>query len=414
MSNTICALPWTHLNFEPQGKVTPCCLTAHHRYFAGDLNDNTIEEIWNSQNMKILRKQMIRGEEPEICSKCFDSERVTNTSSRLNYNNMFKDVLNEIPEITDATGFCNKMELQYWDFRFSNLCNMKCRSCGPISSSAWVSDAKKLGWLSEQDKVSYIETVDNTPNIDFLKDQSKHVKKIYFAGGEPLLMKEHWAIMDYLVENKRFDVNLSYNTNMSVLEYKGKNVFDYWDKWDQYKIEIWPSIDDIGKRAEIIRSGTVWDRVDKNITRLSEYKNILVKPNITVGVWNVHRLPEIIQYFVDKNIIKKMNWINYDNFNINIIDSPPHYSLDVLPFGYKQEVKEKLVAWIEHFNIKYNTSIDQHVKQVIWHLDQTELNTKALARFKKVTADLDKLRNEKLLDVIPELRFLNELDMETN
>jgi radical SAM protein with 4Fe4S-binding SPASM domain len=414
MSNTICALPWTHLNFEPQGKVTPCCLTAHHRYFAGDLNDNTIEEIWNSQNMKILRKQMIRGEEPEICSKCFDSERVTNTSSRLNYNNMFKDVLNEIPEITDATGFCNKMELQYWDFRFSNLCNMKCRSCGPISSSAWVSDAKKLGWLSEQDKVSYIETVDNTPNIDFLKDQSKHVKKIYFAGGEPLLMKEHWAIMDYLVENKRFDVNLSYNTNMSVLEYKGKNVFDYWDKWDQYKIEIWPSIDDIGKRAEIIRSGTVWDRVDKNITRLSEYKNILVKPNITVGVWNVHRIPEIIQYFVDKNIIKKMNWINYDNFNINIIDSPPHYSLDVLPFGYKQEVKEKLVAWIEHFNIKYNTSIDQHVKQVIWHLDQTELNTKALARFKKVTADLDKLRNEKLLDVIPELRFLNELDMETN
>jgi radical SAM protein with 4Fe4S-binding SPASM domain len=414
MSNTICALPWTHLNFEPQGKVTPCCLTAHHRYFAGDLNDNTIEEIWNSQNMKILRKQMIRGEEPEICSKCFDSERVTNTSSRLNYNNMFKDVLNEIPEITDATGFCNKMELQYWDFRFSNLCNMKCRSCGPISSSAWVSDAKKLGWLSEQDKVSYIETVDNTPNIDFLKDQSKHVKKIYFAGGEPLLMKEHWAIMDYLVENKRFDVNLSYNTNMSVLEYKGKNVFDYWDKWDQYKIEIWPSIDDIGKRAEIIRSGTVWDRVDKNITRLSEYKNILVKPNITVGVWNVHRIPEIIQYFVDKNIIKKMNWINYDNFNINIIDSPPHYSLDVLPFGYKQEVKEKLVAWIEHFNIKYNTSIDQHIKQVIWHLDQTELNTKALARFKKVTADLDKLRNEKLLDVIPELRFLNELDMETN
>jgi radical SAM protein with 4Fe4S-binding SPASM domain len=414
MSNTICALPWTHLNFEPQGKVTPCCLTAHHRYFAGDLNDNTIEEIWNSQNMKTLRKQMIRGEEPEICSKCFDSERVTNTSARLNYNDMFEDVLNEIPEITDDTGFCNKMELQYWDFRFSNLCNMKCRSCGPISSSAWVQDAKKLGWLSEQDKVSYIETVDNTPNIDFLKDQSKHVKKIYFAGGEPLLMKEHWAIMDYLVENKRFDVNLSYNTNMSVLEYKGKNVFDYWDKWDQYKIEIWPSIDDIGERAEIIRSGTVWDRVDKNITILSEYKNILVKPNITVGVWNVHRIPEIIQYFVDKNIIKKMNWINYDNFNINIIDSPPHYSLDVLPFGYKQEVKEKLVEWIEHFNIKYNTSIDHHIKQVIWHLDQTELNTKALARFKKVTADLDKLRNEKLLDVIPELRFLNELDMETN
>ena len=75
MNDKICAVPWVHLNFEPNGKVVPCCLTSHHNYFAGDLNTQTIDEIWNSDNMKNLRKQMIAGEEPKICATCFDREK---------------------------------------------------------------------------------------------------------------------------------------------------------------------------------------------------------------------------------------------------------------------------------------------------------------------------------------------------
>ena len=81
--DTICVVPWTHLNFEPNGKVVPCCLTSYHNYFAGDLNNESIEEIWNSQNMKDLRKEMIDGNEPKICSTCFDREKVTGESGRM-------------------------------------------------------------------------------------------------------------------------------------------------------------------------------------------------------------------------------------------------------------------------------------------------------------------------------------------
>ena len=141
------------------------------------------------------------------------------------------------------------MDLKYWDFRFSNLCNMKCRSCGPRYSSAWVPDAKKLGY-TDQEKVWMIDTIDDQNNYDFLKDQINVVEKIYFAGGEPLIMPEHWQILDMLVENNRFDVKISYNTNALTLTHKNKNAIDYWKQWPPGKVQVWPSIDEIGKRAE--------------------------------------------------------------------------------------------------------------------------------------------------------------------
>jgi hypothetical protein len=242
--NTLCAVPWMHLNFEPNGKVVPCCLTSHHDYFAGDLNTQSIEEIWNSKNMKDLRKQFLAGEEPKICATCFDREKITGESGRYYQNKEFPNVIKIIPEITEPDGTCKTMELKYWDFRFSNLCNYKCRSCGPRYSSSWVPDYKKLGW-ADQEKVWSIESVENQTNYDFLKDQVKHVQKVYFAGGEPLLMPEHWDTLDLLVENKRFDVKISYNTNCSTLTYGGKNALDYWRQWEDWKIEVWPSIDEI-------------------------------------------------------------------------------------------------------------------------------------------------------------------------
>ena len=219
-TRTICAIPWMHLNFEPNGKVVPCCLTSTHNYFAGDLTTDSIEEIWNSDNMKSLRLQMINGEQPKICSTCFNKESVTGLSGRIHHNRAFTKVLERIPKITDETGHVSEMNLLYWDFRFSNLCNLKCRSCGPRYSSAWVPDAKKLGLISDQDKVWNIDSVDDTNNFDFLTEQIGVVEKIYFAGGEPLMMDEHWQILELLDKNNRHDVKISYNTNCTTFTYK--------------------------------------------------------------------------------------------------------------------------------------------------------------------------------------------------
>ncbi len=406
---TICAVPWMHLNFEPNGKVIPCCLTSVHNYFAGDLTTQTIDEIWNSDNMKSLRKDMIEGKEPEICRKCFDRERVTGESGRTYHNRDFPIVLDKIPDITLEDGTCTEMRLLYWDFRFSNLCNFKCRSCGPRYSSAWVPDAKKLG-LTDQEKVWNIESVDDKTNFEFLRDQIKYVQRIYFAGGEPLLMPEHWQILDMLAENKRFDVKLSYNTNASVLAYGKKNVLDYWRQWEWGKLEIWPSIDEVGERAELIRSGTVWNKVESNLKDLMTLDNAIVRPGITVGAWNVHRFPEIIQHLIDIGVVRrhpKTDFINYNNFFINLLEHPTHYHVSILPDKFREATVKKLEKFVYDHNYKYNTDIAPLLTHIIHELKKPR-DIESAKKFVRVTAQLDIIRNENTFETIPEMAVVKE------
>ena len=408
--NTICAIPWMHLNFEPNGKVVPCCLTSHHNYFAGDLNTQPIEEIWNSDNMKKLRKQLINGERPKICDTCWKKEDITGVSGRFYHNRDFPDVIKKIPDITLEDGTCTEMDLKYWDFRFSNLCNFKCRSCGPRYSSAWVPDAKKLRY-TDQEKVWNIEAVEDKTNIDFLEDQIDNVQRIYFAGGEPLLMPEHWQILDKLVEKKRFDVKLSYNTNASTLVYDKKNVIDYWKQWELGKLEVWPSIDEIGERAELIRSGTVWSKVESNLVELAKHDNIILRPGMTIGAWNVRRLPQIITHLTDLGVIRRHpiihRYVNYNNFFFNLLDFPKHYHVSILPDDYRHNTILELNNFITDYNKKYNTDISSIFTQIMHELKQP-FNIEEAKKFLRVSLNIDNLRKENIFEIIPELQIIKD------
>lgn len=404
MKNTICAIPWVHLNIIPKGKVYPCCMTTEFDKFAGDLNTDTIEEIWNSEYMKSIRVQMINGEEPKMCSRCFEGERSSGQSTRLNHNNYFKTKLEEIPIITKSDGHVDEVDLKYWDFRFSNLCNYKCRSCGPDYSSSWIPDSKALGWykLESDDKVISINNVDESTNVEFLKKYIDKVEKIYFAGGEPLLMDEHWQILEMLDEAKRYDVIITYNTNLSKLTYKNKNALDYWKKWGR-KIWLWPSIDDIDDRAELIRSGTVWSNVENNLKEVLKL-DIHLKPSPTISIFNVFRIPEIIQRMIDIGVIRESDEY-FHNFSFNVLEFPHYYHVSVLPYEYRIEIKQKLEKFIEDFNTKYNTDIRYKFLHLFWHLEKPT-NPTAVHTFINTTKQLDELRGENTFETIPELQRL--------
>lgn len=403
--DTLCAVPWMHLNFEPNGKVIPCCLTSTFDYFAGDLTTQSIDEVWNSSNMKKLRKEMINGIEPKVCVKCFQRERITKDSSRVHHNKEFKKVIDIIPEITLPDGTCTTMDLKYWDFRFSNLCNYKCRSCGPRYSSSWVPDAKKMRWITEQDKVWNIASVNEQSNYAFLKEQVLSVEKVYFAGGEPLLMAEHWDILSLLEENNRYDVKVCYNTNVSTLVYNKKNVLDIWKKWNPGQLEVWPSIDEVGPRAELIRSGTDWPNVEENLKKILELDNIFVKPGITVGAMNVFRMPELIQYLTDIGIISAK--YNHKNFFLNQLEWPMHYHVHILSDKFRQEIVAKLENFITDYNFKYTTNIDHLFAQLLFELKKP-FNLEEARKFVDVTARLDVIRNENIYETIPELNDVLE------
>ena len=403
-SGTICTIPWVHLNIIPRGKVYHCCMTSDHYEYAGDLTHQTIEEVWNGEYMKDIRKQMINGQEPKACSKCFDTERSSGTSTRLNHNKYFKDKLKEIPQITREDGHVDFVDLRYWDFRFSNLCNFKCRTCGPEFSSMWLAENKKEfpGTIEEDRKVFNIENVDQSTNVDFLKKYINNVDKIYFAGGEPLLMDEHWQILDMLDQAGRHDVILTYNTNLSKLTYQNKNAIDYWKKWGR-KVWLWPSIDEIDERAELIRSGTNWKVVEENLKTVSELE-IHVRPSITVSCMNVHRIPEIINRLLELKIIKK-EIENWQNFSINVVEFGAHFHVSVLKDETRAAIKKKLEDFIVEYNNKYQVDIRPAFLHLFWHLDKPH-NPENAKGFKEFTARMDNFRKEDTLKVIPELKEL--------
>jgi len=399
----LCVLPWIHLNIEPSGIVQPCCMMTDQNYIAGDLNTQTIEEIWNDKPLKNLRKEMLAGEAPKACTKCYNAEAATGLSNRIHNNRNFNSKLKSIPIITKEDGHTDDIELRYWDFRFSNICNYKCRSCGPRFSSTWIPDAIKLGYFSEEEgkKVISITEIDNQSHLDFLEKYVNVVEHIYFAGGEPLIMDEHYKILDMLVAKNRYDVVIKYNTNLSTFKHKKYNVLDYWDKWVP-NLQIWPSIDEIGDRAELIRSGTNWNNVEQNLCTLVEHK-FNVRPGITVGAWNVFRLPEIIQHLTDIGVIVP----KHKNFYFNMLVNPQQYHMQILSDDHKLEIHKKLSKFIDSYNSTYQTNIDHEFSYVMSELQKPHMPLMA-RKFVYVSDELDRVRNESIYKTIPEIAYLKE------
>ncbi|MGZ8242881.1 twitch domain-containing radical SAM protein [Methylomagnum sp.] len=406
ISKTICVLPWLHLNIIPSGKVIHCCMTSDMSHELGDLAEQSLEEIWNSDNMRAIRRQMLAGEKPKVCSRCYEKEESSGVSHRLHFNRDFLPKVFEIPRITTQSGHVDKIDLKYWDFRFSNLCNFRCRVCGPESSSAWVPDAKKLGWLNDQDarKLLRVESVEAVPKIDFVKRYLHQVERIYFAGGEPLLMDEHWQILDILDAQQRYDVKITYNTNLSTLSYKNKSVLEYWPKWGR-KISVCPSIDELDERAELIRSGTVWKNVEANLLAIGGL-GVRLRPNITVSALNVFRLPEIIDRLLELGVIKE-DREHFINFTLNVVEEPQWCHVSILPLETRRTVKERLIRYISDFQEKYRADISAHFKHLLWHLER-DWNKANLDVFKNISRQMDVLRNEKTADIIPELKAFLE------
>ena len=144
---------------------------------------------------------MLSGERPSICKKCWMMEDQGMRSNRQHNNKTYKDVMKQVEHITLPDGTVPEMRLKYWDMRFSNICNLKCRSCGPKHSSSWVPDAIKIWgkkkYMAENKKgLNIVDDIEGQSKLTFLEDQIKHVERIYFAGGEPMMMDDHWYILE--------------------------------------------------------------------------------------------------------------------------------------------------------------------------------------------------------------------------
>ncbi len=397
-SDTFCMMPWLHLHAFPDGRAYPCCFGLD-QHPVGNLNKNSMEEVFNGKDMREMRLNMLSNKTSRQCGKCYDQEKSGFFSLRLSSNKHFGHNISMIDN-TQADGSADFV-IKYWDIRFSNLCNFACRSCGTWFSSNWYEDHKKLtGKPPEHAKIMKVgRTADDI--WDQMLEQFDHVEQFYFAGGEPLIMEEHYKILKELDRRKMYHVRLIYNTNFSKLTFKDMDVLELWNKFDS--VSVGASLDAMGPRAEFMRKGTVWSDIEANRRRMQEVcPQVDFYISATVGLINALHVVDFHRTWSEQGYIKPQD------FNFNLLQFPFWQRIDLLPDLMKQQVKEKYeshIAWLKPQD--HLTRATKGFQSGLDYMMRRD-NFKKIEEFKSGMKKLDDIRNENILETFPELAELYE------
>lgn len=398
-SKHFCILPWIHLHAFPDGRAYPCCMGAMFEP-VGNLRKQTMEEVWNDEPLRQMRRNMMKDKPSKECVKCYETEASHFVSTRQDQNKSFGHHMNLVEQTKpDGTAPFN---IRYYDIRFSNLCNLACRSCGDIFSSNWVKESKKYGW-SPKDKanVEYAGRYEMDmwdqmlPHID-------NIEQVYFAGGEPLMMKEHYMFLEELIKRGKTDVRLIYNSNFTELKFKQKDVLHMWKEFSD--VSIGASLDAMGPRAEIMRYGTKWDKVEENRIRMLEVcPQVDFYISATLSVFNAFHIPDFHRNWSDRGLIK------IKDFHLNILQGPNNYRVDIMPVKMKHRLTSIIQNHIDYIEDKDPLNRATHsFKSLITYLWAKD-NSKEIPSFVELVNRLDKLRNEDTWKTFPELGDLREM-----
>lgn len=371
MSDTFCILPYVHFYTEPKGEVKPCCIAGG---FDEPLNlkSMSIEETFNSPQMKQLRKDMEDGKRNKVCDVCYKREDATGHSPRIDVFN--KNPLWKKPEL--KKDYSVPSDFQHIDIRFSNLCNFKCRMCNHDFSSNWYEDMKKI----RPDNIRGTKVLKASETIveDLIPHLSK-VKSFYFAGGEPLIMPEHYKVLKYLHDTfpkKEFyisddenleaiDIAIHYNTNLSVIKYDEESLIDIWKSFKQIFLSI--SCDGIGDVGEYQRTGFSTKKFEENLKIIKKYFRPMnvqksegygLKYNFqyTTTSMNVYHIFDFIDYMMNKNHIT-----DSDQIDFYYAWSPNEVALSYLPDLEKNKIEKFLNKNKVNYSEKTQIEIDSMI-----------------------------------------------------
>lgn len=411
-----CIYPWVHLYVTGLGYLSPCCISNSQGF--GNLNKSSFKDLWQSEAIRSFRLKMLNDEEDSNCTACYETESAGNTSVRQQSNLRFRKYIDWVAN-TDYSGYAPDAKPVSWDIRFSNKCNLRCRTCSSASSSAWYKDEIALSMnKAPQRSGSFLEEL-YTRFITGLKDTKKlladleeyfpFLDHLYCAGGEPLLIEENLCMLEKLDLMGKYDLDLVYNTNMTQL-HKNNKFSPIWKSFRNLTLII--SLDGDHRRGEYIRKGIKWDTVLSNLEFIKQecpHINILV--NFTVSAFNIIHLPDFHREIVEKGYLRA------DQINLNILHFAKMFSTRILPKDLKKLAADKILehaAWLKQqppFNelVRSNDlDYESFIRQ--WYACINHMNaddwTHMIPEFLEHTRKLDELRNESFLSVFPELESI--------
>lgn len=404
-NKSFCVMPWLHLHAWPSGEAYLCCIAdaGNPDAVVGDLSKESIAQVMNNDKMKSIRKKMLNGEKIPACSNCYRMEGLKDFSWRKGFNKQFAKHIPDLIEDTSAAGEITT-RLLYVDFRFSNFCNLECRTCGGELSSSIASTPGRnfpkgvKDFYKQKDVIVNDNLVSYTKkNKNFTEDLKQYLPQsecLYFAGGEPLIQREHFEVLKHLHENKWFNKEIRYSTNLSTLNYKSNNLLDFWKDFDQ----VWfmCSIDHFGNKLEYIRQNVNHKKLWQNFEKLLA-THFKISITFVVSVYNIYYLDEFFQFLKDNQYLDRLHSLEM-LYVFGETDAP-----SVLPDFAKRELLEKLQEdkkselYQELFN-KFPM-----LKDAINGLPEFihEKNSFCFEDFVKRVTAFDKMYNKNVHDTIP-------------
>jgi hypothetical protein len=431
MTETFCPIPWIFQAARSNGDIRICCqanITKNQGVIrkedgtAYNVGIDDLNEARNAELMKNVRLNMLNGVWSDECGRC-KNEELNGLSSRRKYEeknwpnftfDIAKNITNE-----DGTIDTDENPVQYYDLRFGNFCNLKCRMCGPTDSDTWYEDWEKL-----TGKTTYKETSGEVQiyrkgnklvsdaynwvhNDSFWKQLYKNVENIehvYFAGGEPMLIDRHYDFLEHCIETDNAkNIIVEYNTNMSTLP---PRVIDMWKQFKQ--VRVGASIDGMGKVLEYQRNPAKWSKLLKNLYTLdASSPNIIAWLAFTVTAYNVNHMVDFMKWKLTESGFKKLNCFKSKPIiTFHMAHHPKHLNIRVLPDELKNKVTENFdgfINWIETSDFPENTKnkAKDIRNSVISYMTSESYHNEHWDYFKQYTNTLDKIRAESLLDVEP-------------
>ena len=443
-SSTFCILPWIHFATRPNGDMRLCCnanssgagndhevgLVKNESGRPANFGRETPMSAWNNEYMRSVRTTMLKGEIPASCKKCFDEESKGVVSKRIWETGSWIEEDIDVAELIEQTQDNGTVpeKLVYLDLRLGHTCNLKCVMCSPHDSSLWVSDHKKIYPLFKSDILKKQMRWDKKEfnnkwheNPDFWKEmyaQIPNLKQVYFAGGEPLLIKEHKLFLEEIIRQGYADkILVRYNTNGLLVN---DEIIELWKKFKKVKVGF--SIDAVGDRNWYIRYPSDWDTIERNLHKLDNTPdNIQVSIATAIQILNIKHLPEFAKWKIQQNF-KKVNFENVTGgiqagggiINMHLLYIPTFLSIRCLPDYDKEEIRKSfadLATWL-YANYRQDEDFWKHNPygwkrwQAILDFMDAEDHTDQLPDFKEYIEQLDLLRSTDFKKIFPELANL--------
>jgi pyruvate-formate lyase-activating enzyme len=447
-SKTFCVLPWIHFATRPNGDMRLCCsanasgagenhtvgLVKNERGQPANFGRETPMSAWNNEYMKDVRLTMLEGKIPASCSKCIAEESRGVASKRIWETGSWMEDGIDVEELikqTEADGTVPE-SLVYLDLRLGHTCNLKCVMCSPHDSSQCVSDHKKIYPLFQakelKEQMSWDRKDFNNKwheNPDFWKEmyaQIPNLKQVYFAGGEPLMIREHrWFLEEIIRQGYADKILIRYNTNGLLVD---DEIIELWKKFKKVKVGF--SIDAVGDRNYYIRYPSDWSTIERNLHKLDNTPdNIQVSIATAIQILNIKHLADFAKWKITQNF-KKINLENTVGgiqagggiINMHLLYIPTFLSIRLLPQADKEEVRKSfadLANWI-HENYRQDEDFWKLNPygwkrwQAILDFMGAEDHSSQLPAFNEYISRLDELRGTDFKQVFPELSHLGSID----